>query len=30
MVFEGSGEVPPGIEEACDSCVVLCEELYDC
>ena len=30
MVFDGSGEVRPGIEEACNSCVVLCEELDDC
>ena len=27
MVFEGSGEVRTGIEEACNSCVVLGEEL---
>ena len=30
MVFDGSGEVRPGIEEACNSCVVLCGELDDC
>ena len=30
MVFEGSGEVQPGIEEAYNSCVMLCEELDDC
>ena len=30
MVFEGSGEVRPGIEEACNSCVVLCEDMDDC
>ena len=29
MVFEGSGEVRPGIEEACNSCVVLYEEVDD-
>ena len=30
IVFDGSGEVWLGIEEACKSCVVLCEELDDC
>ena len=30
MVFDGSGEVRPGIEEACNSCVVKCEDLDDC
>ena len=25
MVFERSGEVQPGIEEACNSYIVLCE-----
>ena len=30
MVFDGSGEVRPDIEEACNSCVVLGEELDDC
>ena len=30
MVFDGSGEVRPGIEEACNSCVVLGEDLDDC
>ena len=30
MVFDGSGEVRPGIEEACNSCVVLCEDMDDC
>ena len=30
MVFEGSGEVQLGIEEACNSCVILCEDLDDC
>ena len=30
MVFYGSAEVQPGIEEACDSGVVLCEDLDDC
>ena len=30
MVFDGSGEVRPGIEEAYDSGVILCEEIYDC
>ena len=29
IVFDGSGEVWPGIEEACDSGVVLCENMYD-
>ena len=29
MVFEVSGEVQPGIEEAYNSCVVLCEHLDD-
>ena len=29
MVFDGSGEFRPGIEEACKSCVVLGEELHD-
>ena len=30
MVFDGSGEIWPGIEEACNSCVVLYEELDYC
>ena len=30
MVVEVSGEVQPDIEEACNSCVVLCEDLADC
>ena len=30
MVFDVSGEVRPGIEEACNSSVVLCEELDEC
>ena len=30
MVFDGSAEVQLGIEEACDSGVVFCEELDDC
>ena len=30
MVFYGSGEVRPGIEEACNLCVVVGEELHDC
>ena len=30
MVFDGSSEVQPGIEEACDSGVVFCEDLDDC
>ena len=30
MVSDGSGEVRPGIEKGCNSCVVLCEELYEC
>ena len=30
MVFDGSDEVPPGIEEACDYGVVFCEELDEC
>ena len=30
MVFDGSGEVWPGIEEAYNSCVVLCEEMDEC
>ena len=30
MVFDGSGEVLPGIEEACNYGVVLCEELDYC
>ena len=30
MVFYVSGELRPGIEEACNSCVVLCEDLDDC
>ena len=29
MVFDGSGEVRPGIEEACDYGVVLYEDLDD-
>ena len=30
MVFYRSGEVWPGIEEACNSCVMLGEEMDDC
>ena len=30
MVFDGSGEVRPGIEEACNSCVMLGKDLDDC
>ena len=30
MVFYGSGEVRPGIEEASDSGIVVCEDLDDC
>ena len=31
MVFDGSGEVRKGIEEACDyGVVVLCEDMDDC
>ena len=30
MVFYGSSEVQPGIEEACDSGVVFYEEMDDC
>ena len=30
MVFYGSGEVQLGIEEACNSCVVLGEDMDDC
>ena len=30
MVFDGSSEVRPGIEEAWNYSVVFCEELYDC
>ena len=30
MVFDGSDEVRPSIEEAYNSCVVLCEELDYC
>ena len=30
ILFYRSGEVLPGIEEACDSGVVFCEELDDC
>ena len=29
MVFDGPGEVWPGIEEACNSWVVLCVDLDD-
>ena len=29
MLFDGSGEAQTGIEEASNSCVVLCEELDD-
>ena len=29
-VFDGSSEVLPGIEEACDSGIVLCEDMDDC
>ena len=30
MVFNGSGEIQPGIEEACNSGVVFCKDLDDC
>ena len=30
MVFDGSGEVRTGIEEACNSGIVFCEELDEC
>ena len=30
MVFDGSGEVRPGIEEDCNYGVVFCEDLDDC
>ena len=30
MVFDGSGEFRPGIEEACNSGVVFCDDLDDC
>ena len=30
MVFDGSGEVRPCIEEACDSWILFCEYLDDC
>ena len=30
MVFDGSGEVQPGIEEACEYGVVFYEDLDDC
>ena len=30
MLLDGSVEVRPGIEETWDSCVVFCEDLYDC
>ena len=30
MVFEESGEVQTGIVEACNACVVFCEELDEC
>ena len=30
IVFDRSGEVRPGIEEACEYSVVFCEELGDC
>ena len=30
MVFDGSSEFRPGIEEAYDSGVVFCEDLDDC
>ena len=30
IAFDGSGEVQPGTEEACNCGVVLCEELDDC
>ena len=30
MVFDGFVEVRPGIEEACNSCIMLCEDLDDC
>ena len=29
MVFDGSGEVRLGIEEACNSCVLFCNYLHD-
>ena len=30
MIFDGSAEVRPGTEEACESGVFFCEELYGC
>ena len=30
MVFVGSGEVQQGIEEACNSFILLCEDLDGC
>ena len=30
MVFDGSGELQPGIEEACDSSIVFCKDMDDC
>ena len=30
MVFDESGKVRPGIEEACYSGVEFCEDMYDC
>ena len=30
MVFDGSAEVQPGIEEACDYGVVFYDEMDDC
>ena len=30
MVFKGSGEFQLGIEEACNSCTIFCEDMDDC
>ena len=30
MVFDRSGEFRPGIEETCNSCLFLCEDLDYC
>ena len=30
MLFDGSAEVQTGIEETCDSDVVICEDMDDC
>ena len=30
MLFDGSAEVWPGIEEACDYGGVFCDDMYDC